>query len=230
MPQDHLKVLVSVLVTTAKICGRADSYFQSVAMLLGGDWVFFDNNKGLHSELAMIFAFVIGILLLNVIIAVVSNVYTDIESNSQKAIWASRLRFVNELGSMRSAFPFLNICSFKEASSSSHYLPERRILSQWDPRGHDDWDSIGKEDDDWVPVHHTLRKEDDDWEDNNQHTVKRNGRADFIKWYVCVYRIVGYDNKRVGYDDFGLWWRLRGFMHIAEWKEILLPSRGFQKV
>jgi hypothetical protein len=172
----------------------------------------------------MIFAFVIGILLLNVIIAVVSNVYTDIESNSQKAIWASRLRFVNELGSMGSAFSCLNLCSFEEGSSSSRSYPERRILSQWDPRGHDDWDSIGKEDDDWVPVHHTLRKEDDDWEDNNQHTVKRNGRADFIHWYVYA------ETESSTYDDFGLWWRLRGFMHIAEWKEILLPSRGFQKV
>jgi hypothetical protein len=187
-------------------CSLSDSYFQSVAMLLSGDWVFFDSNKGLHSGLAMIFAFVIGILLLNIIIALISNVYTGIESNSQKAIWASRVRFVNELWSMRSVFS-LNLCTFQEGWSSSHYLPERRILSQWDRRGYDDWEP--------------HKKEDDDFEDNN--LVKRNGRADFIGWYI-------YETESSTYDDFGLCWRLRGFMHIAEWKEIFPPSLALQKV
>ena len=177
-------------------CSLSDSYFQSVAMLLSGDWVFFDSNKGLHSGLAMIFAFVIGILLLNIIIALISNVYTDIESNSQKAIWASRLRFVVELGSMRSVFSFLNLCTLEEGSSSSRSYPERRILSQWDPREYNDHLEDDKEDD---------------------------GLADFISWYV-------YETESSTYDDFGLWWRLRGFMHTAEWKEIFPPSLALQKV
>jgi hypothetical protein len=104
---------------------------------------------------------------------------------------------------------FLNLCIFEEASSSSRSYPERRILSQRDPRGYYDWD-----------IHD---KEDDDCEDDNERTVKRNGRADFIHWYV-------YETESSTYDDFGLWWRLRGFMHIAEWKEIFPPSLAFRKV
>ena len=42
--------------------------------------------------------------------------------------------------------------------------------------------------------------------------------------------IFSYVDGLSGVYDKGLWWRLRGFMHIAEWKEIFPPSLALQKV
>jgi hypothetical protein len=77
-------------------------------MVFTGDWSFLDKVTGAQSVLLMtIFAFAIGILLLNIIIALISNVFTEVEQNGQRAFWLKRLRFMNELQSLNALRDFL---------------------------------------------------------------------------------------------------------------------------
>eukprot|EP00979_Chaetoceros_neogracilis_P005290 scaffold952_cov172-Chaetoceros_neogracile.AAC.1 len=78
------------------------SYFHTFAMTLTGDWEFLTSNLGPLSYLAMIFAFTMGIILMNMVIAVISNKYTEVEAKSEVAFWESRLRYIVEVESMKS--------------------------------------------------------------------------------------------------------------------------------
>eukprot|EP00979_Chaetoceros_neogracilis_P013256 scaffold3751_cov300-Chaetoceros_neogracile.AAC.7 len=77
------------------------SYFHTFAMTLTGDWEFLTSNIGPLSYLAMIFAFTMGIILMNMVIAVISNKYTEVEAKSEIAFWESRLRYIVEVESMK---------------------------------------------------------------------------------------------------------------------------------
>jgi hypothetical protein len=74
-------------------------------MTLTGDWEFLTSNLGPLSYLAMIFAFTMGIILMNMVIAVISNKYTEVEARSEIAFWESRLRYIVEVESMKSIDP-----------------------------------------------------------------------------------------------------------------------------
>jgi len=202
-------------------CRLSDSYFQSFAMLLSGDWFFLNGPTGVQSVLALIFAFLIGILLLNIIIALISNIFTDVEKDGQKAFWLSRLRFVNELESMCIIRNIRNTFSnsrgggesvaentLKEQPStenrgggesrktlmdnkSSKARPERRLLSEFDMRNYQEWIDRGEE------------------------------------YKAFLRRWLGYK-----YDGThpSLLKRLCMFIEVAEWQEIIPPSKGFRKV
>jgi len=189
-------------------CRLSDSYFQSFAMLLSGDWFFLNGPTGVQSVLALIFAFLIGILLLNIIIALISNIFTDVEKDGQKAFWLSRLRFVNELESMCIIRNIRNTFSnsrgggesvaentLKEQPStenkSSKARPERRLLSELDMRNYQEWIDRGEE------------------------------------YKAFLRRWLGYK-----YDGThpSLLKRLCMFIEVAEWQEIIPPSKGFRKV
>lgn len=67
------------------------SYFKTLTMFLtDGGWDFSDGSE-LTSLLMILFAFITGILLLNVLIAVISNVFTEVFDNAEKAFWQNRL-------------------------------------------------------------------------------------------------------------------------------------------
>jgi hypothetical protein len=70
-------------------------------MTLTGDWEFLTSNLGPLSYLAMIFAFTMGVILMNMVIAVISNKYTEVEAKSEIAFWESRLRYIVEVESMK---------------------------------------------------------------------------------------------------------------------------------
>jgi hypothetical protein len=80
-------------------------------MTLTGDWEFLTSNLGPLSYLAMIFAFTMGIILMNMVIAVISNKYTEVEAKSEIAFWESRLRYIVEVESMKN---FKSIVSWKD--------------------------------------------------------------------------------------------------------------------
>ena len=192
-------------------CRLSDSYFHSFAMLLSGDWFFLNSPTGVQSVLALIFAFLIGILLLNIIIALISNRFTDVEKEGQKAFWLSRLRFVNELESMyiiRNIRNRLSNFQFRGGggesvdednwedqpqieNKSSKAPPERRLLSEYDMRNYQEWMDRGEEYD------------------------------AFLK------RWLGYEHPGTNPS---LLKRLRMFIEVAEWQEIIPPSKGFKKV
>ena len=89
------------------MCTLEDSYFHSFSMVFTNDWSFLDKATGAHSVLMTFFAFTIGILLLNIIIALISNVFTEVEQNGQREFWLKRLRFINELQSLKVLLRFL---------------------------------------------------------------------------------------------------------------------------
>jgi len=80
-----------------------DSAFESFKRMLymfltDGNW-YFDHKR---SEILMAtFAFVIGILLLNIVIAVVSNKFTDVQNDAEKVFWVRRLSLIKEVESLR---------------------------------------------------------------------------------------------------------------------------------
>jgi hypothetical protein len=88
------------------MCRLKDSYFHSFSMVFTGDWSFLDKATGAHSTLMIFFAFTIGIFLLNIIIALISNVFTEVEQNGQRAFWLKRLRFISELQSLNALRDF----------------------------------------------------------------------------------------------------------------------------
>jgi len=110
-------------------CSLGNSYFESAVMFFGGDWVYLDSYEGAHSWLSMIFAFIVGILLLNIIIALISNAFTEIEGNSAKAFWVNRLNFVIGLDIIKSMFtPLTKVLDFCQGPLEKWRgaLPEER--------------------------------------------------------------------------------------------------------
>ena len=85
-----------------KSCGTvAQSYQKSIFMFLSGDWDFV-NRPGLGLTYA--FAFIIGVLLLNIVIAVVNNEFTDVQNAAENVFWDRRLSLMQEIDSMTSPF------------------------------------------------------------------------------------------------------------------------------
>ena len=86
------------------MCTLKDSYFHCYSMVLSQDWSFLERATGVHSVFMFLFAFAIGILLLNIIIAIISTKFTEVEQNGERAFWLKRLRFVNEMQSFNSLY------------------------------------------------------------------------------------------------------------------------------
>lgn len=95
-------------------CGAASSFFQSFAMLLTTDYMFMDwesvsqpsGNGAVMSlpwlsMISFLFATIVGILLLNILIAVVSNVFTKVSEESENAFWTTRLDIMVEVNMIR---------------------------------------------------------------------------------------------------------------------------------
>ncbi|GFH52625.1 hypothetical protein CTEN210_09101 [Chaetoceros tenuissimus] len=129
------------------ICNLNDSYFQSFAMLLSGDFLFFDKPMGLWSALALIFALVIGIILLNILIAVVNDSFVKVEENSDDVFWLGRLKFVYKVQKISRYLNLapedeeniINILKILTEHDSLKSKPSRRMFSHWDTRDIDEW-------------------------------------------------------------------------------------------
>jgi hypothetical protein len=127
-------------------------------MTLTGDWEFLTSNIGPLSYLAMIFAFTMGIILMNMVIAVISNKYTEVEAKSEIAFWESRLRYIVEVESI-------------DCMSGRMYCFVR---------GKDDYNDKVKETSVW-PARISMKKFD--WIASNEwHKVGQKHR-DFLFWW-----------------------------------------------
>ena len=190
-------------------CALESSYIQSAVMFLSGDWVYLDNvhGIGIHTLLSMSFAFIVGILLLNIIIALISKIFTEVENNSEKAFWSSRLRFVNELQTLKKKFWLDRImssalCRVKLLRNIDDLLnkmpPERRFISDYDPRV---YDGI-----------HTF----------DLSRIDRRLERSMIWFY-------GYDLSENNQTPH-LFWRIAFVFVVSEWKEVFPPSKGCRKI
>jgi len=90
-------------------CTLSDSYYTTFTMLLSTSWIHFNEPElKLQTILSMGFALVIGIFLLNVLIAEIGNVYTSTRERGRIAFWKKRLAFITEISFSISDFECLN--------------------------------------------------------------------------------------------------------------------------
>lgn len=197
-------------------------------MVFTNDWSFLDKATGSHSVLMTIFAFTIGILLLNIIIALIRNVFTEVEQNGQRAFWLKRLRFISESQSLnivvllRRFLPKKQVGNLDDELDDGNAQAAAPLMSE----GEVDEASNMKEEE---------SKGDADELDNNS---ARNGcnyignwgqirnvkERDFIYWYKAD---KGDNEVRTAPS---LLWCLLFFLKIAKWDEMYVPSMAFRKV
>lgn len=79
-------------------CTLGGSYFTTFTMFLSTDWVYFNKpSLSLSTILAQLFALVIGILLLNILIAEIGNIYSEMRERGRLEFWSRRLSYVVEI-------------------------------------------------------------------------------------------------------------------------------------
>jgi hypothetical protein len=150
----------------------------------------------------MIFAFTMGIILMNMVIAVISNKYTEVEAKSEIAFWESRLRYIVEVESMKSTkFMSGRMCCFekyedpdrvndpmfgKEVKETS-VRPARMSMDESNLMERRPWSKMGGKHDEFLK-----------WK-----IVNRGNRPTFLKRMFC-------------------------FLEMAKWSEIFSISKGFR--
>jgi len=138
------------------------SYFHTFTMTLTGDWEFLTSNLGFVSYLAMFFAFTMGIILMNMVIAVISNKYTEVEAKSEIAFWESRLRYIVEVKSIEIMSG--RICYFCRAKDKDNnevkamsFRPARMSMDEVNEKNWDEWEQVGPKHEeflDWKRFNH----------------------------------------------------------------------------
>jgi len=74
--------------------------------LTDGDWSFGVENNAARG-LAYVYGFIVGIVLLNIVIAVVSNIFTEVQNDANTAFWDNRFSITTETELLWSLFPCL---------------------------------------------------------------------------------------------------------------------------
>eukprot|EP00979_Chaetoceros_neogracilis_P006963 scaffold1422_cov175-Chaetoceros_neogracile.AAC.1 len=135
------------------------SYFHTFAMTLTGDWEFLTSNIGPLSYIAMIFAFTMGVILMNMVIAVISNKYTEVEAKSEIAFWESRLRYIVEVESMKGIkFMSGRLCCFvrekvedNDEVKETSLRPARMSMDEYNQKKFYEWyDGVGEKHDEFL--------------------------------------------------------------------------------
>lgn len=102
------------------------SYRTSFAWFLSGDLWNFDKS------LTYFYAFIIGVLFFNIVIAVVSNRFTDVQNDAEHSFWLHRYSLTQELYSVRRLFSFVpDLCKWNRSVHSQigrfNFLDEATI-------------------------------------------------------------------------------------------------------
>ncbi len=127
-------------------CYASSSFFHNFAMLLGQkesaflDWDKYDwdpsaRNDWLQAAISFFFSIVVGILLLNILIAVVSNVFSQTQERSEQAFWTTRLAFMTEINAIRKKLCNSEVKDSKDSQYDKKLTIRRTPFSQYD----DDW-------------------------------------------------------------------------------------------
>jgi hypothetical protein len=181
--------------------------------------------------------------LLNIIIALISNVFTEVEQNGQRAFWLKRLRFISELQSLNVVLqrflPIKQVVNLgdEEDDGNAQAAP---LISKGEVEGAS---SIVKEEDeskdDADELDNTSANDNKSFSINLERISLTQGKSignwgqsqndketDFIYWYKWGHK----------WGFLFLWrkppllWRLVAFLKIAKWDEIYVPSLAFRKV
>jgi hypothetical protein len=129
-------------------CDAKSSLFQSFGMMLSTEYDFMTweggNDYTMMEFISFSFAIIVGILLLNILIAVVNNVFTQVSDDSEAAFWMTRLDVVVELNSIRnkikSLFSWMSIPMVKRelkhmnSSSKMNVIRIRKDFNRYDDK------------------------------------------------------------------------------------------------
>lgn len=78
-------------------CNLSSSYAQTFSILITSNWSFLDDEaEGFQTTISYAFAFIVGILLLNILIAIINDSFSDIKRSGEKEYWRYRLNFEDE--------------------------------------------------------------------------------------------------------------------------------------
>ncbi len=82
-------------------CDISISYLKTLTMFLdAGNWAEHWSFNDSSIRLMIVFAFIVGLLLLNIVIAVLNNIFTEVQSSAEKAFWINRINTVCDINSM----------------------------------------------------------------------------------------------------------------------------------
>ncbi len=213
-------------------CGNFwDSYLQSFSMFLtDGYWGFtdeygFDDRFRKHKTdyyLTIFFAFIVGVLLLNIVIAEVSNRFTDVQNDAEKAFWLHRLSLVQEIESLCFQLKRYSTHSFCLCRKSANgYLqkeentPLQRTLST-SSHGQKPLDNDGTGMERFCflasPSYHEQERFQDDEELRN-----------FTDWWFSTG-----DQVLVHRPNFTE--RMLVFYNYSQWDEVIFPGKVFERI
>ena len=201
-------------------CSLLHSYFHVLAMTLGSDYYFLDTFAGPLSRISAVLAFFIGVVLLNMVIALITNKYTEAEERGEIAFWLFRLQYIEELDGMRSCFSLIR-----------RYCFRRNILynrmeqnNNFDARAISVTSTIIQQLPPRIPMHEYHLKHFAAWSKCHIGECKRATR-----WYW----ILENTDRRLSYSGTSplpnFFTRISAFLKIAQWSDIFFVSHGFRK-
>merc|ERR1712038_1092361 len=86
-------------------CNLSSSYAQTFSILITSNWSFLDDEaEGFQTTISYAFAFIVGILLLNILIAIISDSFSEIERVGEVEYWKYRLNFEDETQRLYSVY------------------------------------------------------------------------------------------------------------------------------
>ena len=99
-------------------CNLSSSYAQTFSILITSNWSFLDDEaEGFQTTISYAFAFIVGILLLNILIAIINDSFSSIKRSGEKEYWRYRLNFEDE--TQRLYFFVVNfICPIKSITTA----------------------------------------------------------------------------------------------------------------
>ncbi len=198
-------------------CDIQDSYFQSFAMIFGGSWRFLDKRIPTLSIMSIVFAFLVGFVLMNMLIALISNRYTAVEQESQTAFWVHRLLYIDEIRSMYTLMARMNPVAGRKVE---------------DKKVHDEFEDNFNED--------ALESEDDSCfssgkdlilpprMDMNEFNAKKIHDWQSIEQFEYVTEWFWSRDSSTDAPNFTT--RISAFLVMAQWSDIIFMSIGFKKI
>jgi len=149
----------------------------------------------------MSFALVIGILLLNILIAEIGSEYTDMREQGRLAFWSQRLNFITEISFSTSALSCLD-------QEMSIKRPNKKEMHSLLKQGRIDFATIST----WI-------YKDLETHDSPEGAVSSDEKEFFI-WYL----------KAKDMDRQPFFKRMRVFLSRASMREIIFPGKSFERV
>jgi len=115
------------------LCTLPDSYFTTFTMLLGANWIKFGQpSLKVTTLLSMAFAIIIGLILLNILIAEIGNVYTEMRERGRHSFWTNRLSFITEICFALPMRYVPSLIQLKDSSELTRFDFNGQTVGNWD--------------------------------------------------------------------------------------------------